>query len=282
MEEARNQNRDSGKSGIVNWLNADDEKRDAAALVMPNLDYESQLIAILQLLSHQRRAEKEINAELDRLKSLAERSGNEHTVDLWCEHLNQSAYQAAAHSMAAVGMIAPFVESTFCQAFRGIEHAMTKAMPPLFGHERWHRPAEDQWDCRYVWKHGRRSRHLVRGVTQLADAIGLLPYLPDEMEPTLSALFEYRNKMFHFGFEWPVEERRRFDDKLRESQWPTDWFSRSTTGEDPWVFYMSSKFIDHCLATAGGIITGIGHFCDQRLYSMEDGSLAIKLEGIHL
>ena len=279
MGKTRNDDHGSRKDGIVDWLNADDEKRDAAGLVVPHLDYESQLIAILQLLGHQRRAEKEIDAEIDKLATLAKRSGNEHTIELWCDRVSQGVYQAAAHSMAAVGMIAPFVESTFYQAFRGIERAVIKADPPLSRHERWRPPAEDQWDCRYVWKNGRRSRNVVGGIAQLADAIGLLPHLPDDTEATLSALFEYRNKTFHFGFEWPIEERRRFDDQLRKCKWPADWFSRSTIDEDPWIFYMSSNFIDHCLATAGEIITGIGHFCDQRLYSLEDGSLAIKLGG---
>ena len=277
MHKSRNDNRGGRKDGIIDWLNSDDEKRAAADLVMPHLDYESQLIAILQLLDHQRQAEREVNAEIGKLETLARRSGNEHTIDLWCGRVSQSVYQAAAHSMAAVGMIAPFVESTFYQAFRGIERAVIEADSPLPGHERWCRPAEDQWDCRYVWKNGRRNRNVVDGIMQLADAIGLSPHLPDDTETTLSALFEYRNKMFHFGFEWPIEERKRFDARLRK--WPANWFSRSTINEHPWVFYMSAQFIDHCLVTAGNVITGIGHFCDQRCYYLEDGSLAIKLGG---
>ena len=35
------------------------------------------------------------------------------------DHLHQSVFQDAAHSMAAVGMLAPFVESLFKQAFPG-------------------------------------------------------------------------------------------------------------------------------------------------------------------
>lgn len=263
---------------IIDWLNADDPTRDAASLVMPHLDYESQLIAILELLRHQRQAEEVVDREIDKLKKFAERTRDEHAIDEWIAHISQHTYHAAAHSMAAVGMIAPFIESLFYHAFRGIEHAMTKTHQLPFQHERWQRPAEDQWDCRYVWKNGRRNRDLVRGVMQLADAIGLSPHLPTQIEHTMSALFEYRNKMFHFGFEWPMEERRRFDRRLRESQWPADWFSKSTAAGDPWVFYMSSQFIDHCLTTAGGIITAIGRFCAPRLYSLEDGSLAINSE----
>ena len=38
-------------------------------------------------------------------------------------------------------------------------------------------------------------------------------YLPDDLEPTLSALFAYRNAMFHSGFEWPRKELERFEKK---------------------------------------------------------------------
>ena len=245
---------------IATWLYSDDPTRPAASLVMPHLDYESQFIAILQLLLHQRNAERAVDREIDKLQKFAERTGDEHAIDEWITHTRQHTYHAAAHSMAAVGMIAPFTESVFFHAFRGIERAMTRTDQLPFRHERWQRPAEDLWDCRYVWKNGRRNRHLVRGVVQLADAISLSPHLPAQMEPTMSALFAYRNKMFHFGFEWPIEERKRFDRRLRESQWPTDWFEKSTTGNNPWIFYMSSQFIEHCLTTAGEIITAIGRF----------------------
>lgn len=263
---------------IIDWLNADDDNRDAAGLVMPHLDYESQLIAILELLRHQHQAEREIDARIDALSSFAKRTGDQDAIDLWAAHMSQHVYHAAAHSMAAVGMIAPFVESMFRHAFKGIELRMAKTAPPPLRHERWQQAAEDPWNCRYVWNRGQRQRDLVRGIMQLADAIGLLPHLPDDIEPTMSALFEYRNKMFHFGFEWPIEERRHFGNRLRTSQWPASWFSKSTHNDDPWVFYMSSRFIDHCLATAGGIITGIGRFCAPRLYSLEDGSLAMSSE----
>ena len=47
------------------------------------------------------------------MESLARRTPGEHAVNMWIEKVHQSIYQGAAHSMAAVGMIAPLVESVF-------------------------------------------------------------------------------------------------------------------------------------------------------------------------
>ena len=267
---------DEQYSGIVERLQAYDEEQDAACLLMPHLDYESQLMAIVELLNHQREAKKKIAARITKLDALSERTGGEHLVDLWVEHVHQSVFQDAAYSMAAVGMIAPFIESMFGQAFQGIERGVAAATPIPIEHVRWHQSAKDQWNCRYVWKNGRRHTDLVRGIVQLADATGLLAYLPKDVVNTLSALFEYRNKMFHFGFEWPIEERIRFE--KHRSGWPRTWFSMSTSDEKPWIFYMSSEFICHGLVTALAIIGGIGKFCTERCYTLDDGiSLGISM-----
>ena len=269
-----------GKAGAMaemkslDWLNADDEKRDAAVFVMPHLDYESQLMAIIELLSSHRRAEERIDAEIERAEGFARSAPSEHATDLWIEHVYQSTYQAAAHSMAAIGMIAPLMESIFDHTFREIGH-LAKELPPLTKHRRLGVPDENKkkWDCHWAMNEKDKWRKDVcNGILQLADATGLMRNLPPEFSRTLAALFAYRNKMFHCGFEWPVEERKRFEKKLRNSDWPREWFANSTSNNEPWVYYMSSIFVDHCLAVTGGIITGIGHFCFERV---EDGSLQI-------
>ena len=244
---------------------------DAACLALPDLDYDSQLIAIRGLLNRQARADKERTAEIKKLEAFAAQvSGvrNQQAVDEWVDRLSFSTYQDAADSMAAVGMIAPFIESLFYQAFQNIGHEMTKDVSPPNNHKRWQRPAQDQWDCHFVWDNGRRKKDLVRGIMQLIEATGMTPYMPDDLQPTLSALFAYRNKMFHCGFEWPLEERRRFDERLmNEPHWPPDWFSKATSDGEPWIFYMSSVFIEHCLVRTDQIITGIGGFCNNCLHN---------------
>ena len=98
-------------------------------------------------------------------------------------------------------------------------------------------------------KDGRTSKDLVSGIMQLADATGLSARLPRDLQATLSALFAYRNKMFHLGFEWPLDERLNFAKRITNEAWPNDWFAKATSDGKPWVFYLSKVFIEHCLAT---------------------------------
>jgi hypothetical protein len=82
-----------------------------------------------------------------------------------------------------------------------------------------------RWDCRFA--HGganptRGAEDLVRGVIELVDEVWLRALLPSDLDRTLRALFAYRNKMFHCGFEWPKNERRRFDERCGRD-WPVDW-----------------------------------------------------------
>ena len=262
--------------GIINWLNTEDERRDAAVLLMPRLDYESQLIAVVGLLDSHRQAEKKIEARIKKMESLARRTPGEHAVDMWIEKVHQSIYQDAAHSMAAVGMIAPLIESVFDHTFQEIGR-LAIGLPPLTTHYRLQNVKRETWDCHWVLnKDGKWSPSLVKGMVQLLDAIDLKAHLPEalaeKLAPTLSALFAYRNKMFHCGFEWPVKEREKFQAELSASGWPTDWFSKSETDNRPWMFYMSQTFIDHCLTMSGEIIGAIGGFCLERA---NDGSLPV-------
>ena len=142
-------------------------ERDTALVVaLPDLDYDSQLIAIRELLDRHRNAEAEHAAEIKKAEQLVrDPVRTRHPKDgfiaaleegarqqNWIDHMHYSVYHHAAHSMAAVGLIAPLVESIFYQSFRSIEREMTKELSLPNDHARWQRPAEDQWDCHYVWK----------------------------------------------------------------------------------------------------------------------------------
>jgi hypothetical protein len=82
--------------------------------------------------------------------------------------------------------------------------------------------------------------------------------MPSNLEPVLQALFEYRNKMFHRGFEWPSVEREQFERK--RASWPSDWFSMAVSGQEPWIFYLTEAFIEHCLDIIHSVLVGIGAF----------------------
>ena len=100
----------------------------------------------------------------------------------------------------------------------------------------------------------------------LVDEVEVREYMPDELEATLAALFAYRNKTFHFGFEWPSKELERFEDQLESSSWPGSWFSKATSDNRPWMFYMSPEFIDHCLELVENVVEGIERYNAKRTY----------------
>lgn len=241
--------------------------RDAAFLVLPDLDYDSQLAAIHQLLRRHRAADQELKREITEIEAFAARTSglrNQRAIDEWTDRLHHSVYQDAAHSMAAVGMLAPMIESVFYQTFLGIRQRFYDGKHAPTDQVRWQQPAEDQWDCHYYWSNGRRSKNLVSGIIQLSEALQLMSHLPANLEQMLEALFEYRNKMFHCGFEWPVDERQRFAKRIRDRKWPANWFAQATRGGLPWVFYMTDYFIQRCADTIDQVICGVGAYCKSK------------------
>jgi hypothetical protein len=206
-----------------------------------------------------RQADAELSRAIDRLDRdarAARGADNDRVVDEWLDHMHAATFQGAAHSMAAVGMLAPLVESMFKCAFPAIRDRLIDARDSLVDAVRPNMPAGRRWDCRFARSGG---QDLVRGVVELLDDTGLSANLPADLKPTLGALFGYRNKMLHCGFEWPEDERRLFGDRIAR-EWPSHWFKSATTDELPWMFYMSESFVDHCVATIDEIIVGLGRF----------------------
>ncbi len=171
--------------------------------------------------------------------------------------------------MAAVGMLAPLFESILCQSFSGIRRSFETNSIPFSSHLRWKLITKKQWDCHFVFtQSGGKEKNLVKGVLQLADATGLTVHLPNDFGPTLQALFEYRNKMFHFGFEWPTVERERF--QKRTADWPSDWFRMATSDHKPWIFYLTDTFIHHCLTIIDNVLSGVGVFARDKWQNSEN------------
>ena len=238
--------------------------RDHAHILLRSQDYDAQLMAIRDVFSRHRHSDRELSDEIkhiDEIKVYAER-----LVDERPELLYISSYQGMAHSMAAVGILAPFVESMFYSAFYRVREAFFSMDGAHAQHPRWELSAKGQWDCHFVYdKDGNRKKNLVGGILELAEAVGLAPHLPHDLKPTLEALFEYRNKMFHFGMEWPVSERSKFEKRIVGASWPPDWFGKETLSGDPALFYLTDAFVDHCLKSIDHVIDGIGTFAQEQL-----------------
>lgn len=241
--------------------------RHAAGLLLNDLDYDQQLMAITDMLRRNKEYLRTRVHEIEDLETKTKSSTGSHNdflSDQLIDEYHSYTYEDGAQSMAAVGMLAPFVESMFYQAFQRLR---TLNLPlSCETHERWSRAAPGQWDCRIVWEGGRRRTNVVRGILQLAEATQLGHHLPGDLDVTLGALFAYRNMMFHHGIEWPKSERDGFAKRISEAAWPTEWFAGASSGGDPWMFYMTDVFIEHVLKTTDEIIEGIGAYCNKHYF----------------
>ncbi|MDE0176182.1 MAG: hypothetical protein OYH76_11635 [Defluviicoccus sp.] len=238
--------------------------RHRALFLIEEYDLEAQLLAIRGLVNRNSESDKALAEGIKALGAEIRKHTDEYAdylQDSWIDHLHGSVFQDAAHSMSAAGMLAPFIESLFVTIFARLR----AERQPVDGasDDRAATLHDDFWNPHYVFEGGHRRRDIVKGIIQLSESIGLTVYLPESLPNTLSALFEYRNKMFHNGFEWPMVEREKFGNSIRQNQWPSEWFSQSTSGGKPWIFYMSPEFIQHCLAAIDEVLNGVGEYLSR-------------------
>jgi hypothetical protein len=235
---------------------SDDPPRYFLSTIGLDLDLDAQLLAIRTLLERNRAADADLTEEIRHLNDRAGATGRESLIDHWLVEIHRSIYQDAAHSLAAVGMLAPLIESILVQSFSGFGKKYGKAL--IVAAPRRATPEEKVWDCRwYVNEHGTWAKSIVRGTLQLSTSIGLA--LPDSAATTLSALFAYRNENFHNGLEWPIENRTAFASDVKAKGWG-DWFRQAESDGKPWIIYMSPAFVDHCLAFTEELLDALGTF----------------------
>jgi hypothetical protein len=172
----------------------------------------------------------------------------------------QSVFIESAHSMSAVGMLAPFIESLFVAIFDGLR----KRAGVTEGDTRRQRAEYQFWNPQIVFRKNEQRDDLVAGIDQLADSCGLKPFLPADYRQALSALFAYRNNMMHNGFEWPDDTITKFSDRIASEKWPKDWFTSADRNGQPWLYYMSPDFCSHCVEMIDGIIEGVGNYLKDR------------------
>lgn len=242
--------------------------RDFACVLLPTVDYDSQLEAIRSLLTLHKQNEKrcsakiaEVERELQDLTGIQSDFANHERAEI----LHMSVYIDAAHSMAAIGMLAPFIETIFYQAFRSGGSHYGDAIDLLPNHSRWAQDTEAGWDCRFFWKKGKRFVNLVEGIMQLSSATGLKEFLPPNLRNILSAVFTYRNKMFHLGFEWPMNERKKFQTLIASEKWPDNWFACATSDASPWIYYMTDTLISECIEQINNVLHALGQFAVRKL-----------------
>ena len=244
--------------------------RDQALFLIRERDLEAQLLAIRGALSRNQQSDAAVAAEIKELdEQIRTYAGGDqryqmYLQDQWIDALHDTAFQDAAHSMAAVGMLAPFVESLFVSIFRGLREYGQSNNNVSSDDPKTAASSNEAWDPQSEFDHQRRRRGVVNGILHVSSTTGLAKYLPSSYDKTLNALFAYRNKMFHLGFEWPKDKRMKFDRRVRSDEWPAEWFRKATRGDKPWIFYLSDEFITHCLKTIDEVLEGVGAYFRER------------------
>ncbi len=232
------------------------------SILLRDRDLSSQLSAVKTFLNRNLKLSQDLSdtiARLDEQLSASDGEQADRLSDIRDDYLHESVYLDAARSMAAAALLSPLIESLFVTIFEGLRGRMLD-FPHWSAGERSQLSRADFWNPRLAVSNGKKVKNIVSGICQLADSLGLHPRLPENYDRTLAALFSYRNKMFHNGFEWPAAERTDFDRRIRSSQWPDHWFNKSSWGDKPWIFYMSQILIDDCLCMIDQLPEAVGGF----------------------
>ncbi|SUB02248.1 Uncharacterised protein [Pannonibacter phragmitetus] len=243
--------------------------RDYIYSLIDNVEWESQLRAISLLLQRNRAARKEASEEIKQNESeLRSYNGphHDHYVDQHVFLLHETVYQDAAESMAAIGMIAPMVESILCQSLAALGRMHREKNKELPAQKRWMRANkieckwEDLWNCqKYFNRENEIVSNFIDGFPQLADACGLEKYLPADFMVWFRAMFTYRNFMFHGGFEWSIGNRRKFTREIKEKGWQS-FFTCATSDDEPWIYYLKTETIEEMPIWVEKMLDSLGAF----------------------
>jgi hypothetical protein len=184
---------------------------------------------------------------------------HEHAVEEYGMTFYQSVYQDGTHSLAAVGMVAPLMETVFVRLLDAARKMVdVTTILPL--HARWCVVDKEgkRWNCKYRWSKSDKAwkDDLVNGIEQFLKALHIETFLGHEDRLRLKTLFQYRNNMFHNGMEWPEEKRASFMKLMKEL--PPQWLQLAESGGRPWMFYMTASFVDGCLDMLERFVDSVG------------------------
>lgn len=245
------------------------------------IDWDSQLIAISRLLKRNTLAslndQKEIDNDANNLKTYNGKY-KDHYIDEHIHLMHMSVFHDAAASMAAIGMIIPFIERISHYFFERMGRLYTEknlSPPP---NKRWSVPTEDEasrWDCSLYLSSKEVKKNFYAGFTQLAKATGLLKYIPKSMMTWLDAMIFYRNYMFHNGFEWGEESKHKFQETITKKSW-NKYFSFSKRSNDPWIFTINQEFINKSPDLINEFLDCLASYCKdlpEEIWTIQDNRL---------
>ena len=244
-------------------LGLDMDDRDYLFRLVTEIDWESQVRAVRTVLSRNSKASAAAQEYIDELKATGRGQRDE---DDLLDALSQATFDDGANSMAAIGMVAPMVESLFSQAFSslGLLYAEKGMEPP--DDERWSVAGshEHRWNCQYYFKNVDEPprQDIISGIVQISRASGLKNYITKADFVWIRAMLTYRNFMFHNGLEWSPQRRADFVKVMKEQKWE-HFFSFAKTGGDPWVFYIDKEVMADIPNVIERILDGMGKFAKK-------------------
>lgn len=158
----------------------------------------------------------------------------------------------AACSQIIAASFCPLLESLFTRAFDRFRLACQCLAQP--NHVRWTAQLTQsdefkRWSpCWHFYKQDRPPRNdFLKGYRQVLEAIGFDGTLPEKSHEAqvMAALFMYRNKSLHHGYEWPERTRAAFVENLKQQsrayqRWK-DWFFVCEYGGKPWIITSSKR-----------------------------------------
>ncbi|MBU2714533.1 hypothetical protein, partial [Zooshikella harenae] len=143
---------------------------DRAWFFCDHINLIGQLDAIKSLLKNNSQEYKKLNKKIDDANS----------GDDFADLVEHSIYILSAHSMAAVGMLAPFTESLFYTSFKKIGEYYQNYDLSLPNGRRKKIEENKMWDCHYYLnQNGKTSKGITKGILQLADYLEMRSSWPD-------------------------------------------------------------------------------------------------------
>jgi hypothetical protein len=170
-----------------------------------------------------------------------------------------STYYSISHSSIYTVVLAPTFESIFDDFFRSVSIKYGDSILEK-NSERNNLNRKQKWDCHIYVENGKGKKDLLNGIRQLIKDTKFYLVFPLENIDKLELLFFYRNKAFHNGFNWPQNEIRLFTKKIDEGKWERNWYSVTTSNNEPTSYYLTELYAQKCRELMMELINSIGKY----------------------
>ncbi len=206
------------------------------------IDFKTQYLAMKEMLQAVKEPTVKFQDDYNSLQKKVESQGGN---DFIAEHLNDKGYESQfwdmSYSLAAIGIIAPYIESLFTAMFADYGKYCA---PEESEHDRFRNFTKYKWDPHYFAKKSDRvETDIAKGILQLLKCTGFKDGTIAKCKKFIPAIFRYRNLMFHNGVHWPKVKREVFIKEAKGGGW-YDWFLFDENSD---FVYMGESFIEEIL-----------------------------------